>query len=231
MRLFTAEQQALLAKDKLRAHLLVAFFLDEGTYRFCDDVLDLSDGTNTWIGASALVSGIEFTSGSGLAAEPITLVCDGNRMAQAGIDDPAAVLRDILGYLHRQRRVDTFLGLGDINSEEVNIVIPLAAMKINYAQLVDEKVDLLSGEETVSKLNIVLDSLASRYSKATFRTRSHEDQLEIDPTDNFFSFTQNASMTESTLYWGKASPNGLATNSGVPLAGSSIFDRARIHHA
>ena len=223
MRLLTAPQQALLSQSAIRAHLLIAFYLDQGTYRFCDDVVDLFDGTNTWIGASSILSEVEFTAGLGLAAEPITLICDGQRMVQAGITDPAAVLRDILGYLHRQRRVDTFLGLGALNSEEINLVIPITAMKINYAQLVDERLDPLGDSETVSKLKIVLDSLASRYSRAPFRTRSHEDQKEIDATDNFFSFVQNASQTESTLYWGKNGPAGLSTRGGIPGGTSRTY--------
>lgn len=227
MRLLTAPQQALLAKGALRAHLLVAFFLDEGTYRFCDDVVDLFDGTNTWVGASSIFSDVEFTAGLGLAAEPITLICDGQRMVQSGITDPAKVLRDILTYLHRQRRVDMFLGLGDLNSEEINLVIPITAMKINYAVLVDERIDPLGDSETVSKLKIVLDSLASRYGRAPFRTRSHEDQKEIDATDNFFSFVQNASQTESTLYWGKNGPSGLSSRGATP-GGMSIGERGKV---
>lgn len=211
MRYFTSDQLTLLNSPNLKARLLVAFYLDEGTYRFCDDVLDISDGTNTWIGASALISDIEYTSGSDLAAEPITLVCDGNRMAQAGIHDPARVLSDMLGFINRQRRVDYFIAFSTPEDEIVNIIIPVAAMKINYAQLVDAKIDFTSSGDITSQLRITMDSLAARYTSASFRVRSHQDQIEIDPTDQFFSLTANAVRTAPTLYWGKATPAGVSS--------------------
>ena len=203
MRLFTAPQLALLASSSLHANLLVAFYLDEGTYRFCDDVVNLSDGTNTWTGASALVSDIEFQSGTGLAAEPVTIVCDGQRMAQSGISDPARVLSDMLGYLHRQRRVDTFIGLRAVTSETLNIVLPITALKINNVRLIDQRIDPIGSSETSSKLIITLDSLAARYGRSSFRSRTNEDQHEIDASDNFFSMVESTAQTERVLYWGK----------------------------
>jgi hypothetical protein len=132
-------------------------------------------------------------------------------MTQAGITDPARVFADMLAYMNRQRRVDFALGLGLPASEEVNIVIPIAAMKINYVQLVDAKTEFTdpgNQEPTSARLNIVLDSLAARYTQASFRIRSHPDQLEIDATDLFFQLTTNASRQATTLYWGKATPAG-----------------------
>lgn len=215
MRLFTSDQLGLLQSPRLHVNLLATFFLDEGTYRFCDDIVDLTDGTDTYVGASALVSDIEFQSGSGISAEPVTLICDGQRMAQSGIHDPAKVLRDMMTYLHRQRRVDTAIGFRFADEERINIVLPITALKINNCQLVDQKIDITTESETSSKLIITLDSLAARYNRATFRTRSHEDQLEIDSTDNFFSFVASAAVTERTLYWGKTGPSGLATKGGI----------------
>lgn len=207
-RSFTTDQKTLLRSPSIKVRLLITFYLDEGTYRFCDDVVDVSDGTNTYIGASALLGDLEYKSGSGLAAEPVTLKIDGNRMTQYGVADPARALSDIMGYLHTQRRVDWSLGFAYADQQVMNIVVPIAAMKINNVRLIDEAIQAAdsNSDKVEAKLEIVLDSLASRYNRATFRTRAHEDQLEIDPTDNFFSYVTAAATGEKTLYWGKDSP-------------------------
>lgn len=205
MRGFNSTEKALLRGD-LQARLLVTFYLDEGTYRFCDDAINVTNGTTTWIGASALSGSIEVRSGKDLSAEPVTLICDGNRMEQFGIADPARVLRDMMDYLAQQRRVDFELGLSAIDSEIINLVVPIYAGKINTYRMVDESISLDSKQEATSKLEIVIDALASRYDRATFRTRSHEDQQEISPGDLFYSFTADAAVSDSTLYWGKNAP-------------------------
>ena len=219
-RLFTNEQKELLRAPSLTLRICFTFYLDEGTYRFCDDIADATDGVNTYLGANPLASSIEIRSGRDLAAEPITIVLDGNKMTQAGINDPASVLRDILGYLHRQRRVDVHFGLSYPDSQEMNLLIPVGAMKINYARLIDKEIDLEDGTTQVdAQLEIVMDSLAARYGRATFRTRSHDDQLEIDPTDQFFSFVSDAANNEKNLLWGKKSSIGYTGAAYGPTSG------------
>lgn len=237
MRAFTPTEKLFL-RDDLQARLLVTFLLDEGTFRFCDDSINCTDGVYTWIGASALGSSVEIKSGKDLAAEPVTLVCDGNRMAQFGVADPARVLRDILGYLAQQRRVDFAMGLSAINSEYLNMVIPIYAGKINSYRMVDNEVQIDNLTESEGALEITIDSLASRYNRAADRTRSHTDQQEIDPTDMFFSFTADAAVSDSQLYWGKAAPYnsapvnynmyGAYTRGGAPIApgGYGPFQRS-----
>lgn len=207
-RAFTQEQRDLLRAPAVKVRLFVTFYLDSGVYRFCDDVLDMTDGTNTFLGASAFTEAVEVRSGRDFAAEPITLICDGNRMAQYGIQDPARVLRDILGYLYQQRRVDFAYAISYPDQQNANLVVPIAAMKINYARLIDDNISLESTEGAIAKLEIVMDSLAARYSRATYRTRSQEDQHEIDPTDNFYSFASDVANAEKSIYWGRKAPYG-----------------------
>lgn len=207
MRSLTSQQKTML-RGEMTARLLVTFYLDSGTYSFCDDTVNVTDGVTTYIGASALTSSIEITSGDELAAEPVTLICDGNRMTQFGIQDPARVLRDMMTELAQQRRVDWYLGLSYIDSEQVNLKIPIYAGKINSYRLIDDQVSLDSKEEVGAQLEIVIDALAARYGRATNRTRSHEDQQEISPGDMFYSFTVDAMENEKMLYWGQKNPNG-----------------------
>jgi len=223
-RAFSPDQMALLKSPDLAVNALVTFYLDEvnpdqpdGAWRFCDLDRGLYDGVHNYVGASALTDSIEVKSSQDLAAEPVTLVIDGNRMAQYGIDDPARVLRDILGYLFQQRRVDLALGFRYNYSYDVNLTVPIYAGKINYCSLQDMAVPLednntgdldpSSGSpQLITQLQITLDSLAKRYSRATNRVRSHQDQLELDPTDMFFSYVADAIANDKNLYWGGVSP-------------------------
>lgn len=219
-RSFTTEQKALLRSPDLQMNMLITFYLDEGTYRFCDEAsgFDLTNGVDTWIGANALAEASEIRSSSDLQAEGVTLTLDGNRMAQYGVDDPARVLRDILGYLYQQRRVDYALGFRYSYSNELNLIIPAYAGKINSARLVDKEIggpEEEGGSTTSSSLEITLDSLAMRYRRASNRTRSHEDQLEIDPTDMFYSYTVNIAVNERSVFWGRDAPYGIANNGGA----------------
>src|ERR1044071_1466823 len=123
-RTLTSDQKALLRSPDLKCNALATFYLDEGTYRFCDDVWDLTDGVNTYIGAAAFAEPVEIRSAKDLAAEPITLNVDGMRMAQYGVQDPARVLHDILGYLYQQRRVDYAFGFRYSYSKDLNLIVP-----------------------------------------------------------------------------------------------------------
>jgi hypothetical protein len=214
-RALTTAQRALLRASAIKVNLIATLYLDAGTYRFCDDIDDLSDGTNTWIGANALTDSVDIRSGTDLSAEGATLICDGQRMAQFGIADPARVLKDMLGYLNHQRRVDLAFAIRYPTDRNIGLTIPVAAMKINNCRLIDPASEVTSENAVYGRLEINLDSLAARYQRATFRVRSNTDQLEIDPTDKFFSFTENAVQAERTIYWGKNAPYGSAA---VPLS-------------
>lgn len=218
-RSLTTPQKELLRSPDLQMNSLFTFYLDEGTYRFCDDTtgFDLTDGVNTYIGANALSEGVEIRSSQDLQAESVTLLLDGNRMTQAGIADPARVLRDILGYLYQQRRVDCALGFRYSYSQNLNLITPVYAGKINSARLIDREISgpEEGGGNTSTYLEIVLDSLAMRYRKAAHRTRSHEDQKEIDPTDEFYSYTVNIAVNERSVFWGRNAPVGINANTGA----------------
>lgn len=221
MRAFTAPQKALLRAPEIQGNLLAQFNLDSGTYYFCDDIQNLSDGVTTYIGANSLANSIEIKSGSGLAAEPLTLTCDGNRMTEFGIDDPAKVLREMMEELHKQRRVDFSLGLRYPHIWEITLKVPLYAGKINHCRMEDGAVELgTDSKQAEPKLIIVLDALASRYNRSTFRVRSDEDQREIEPTDAFYSYVNSTSQGELNLFWGKAGPSmagGVGAGSGFGM--------------
>jgi hypothetical protein len=227
-RVLTAPQRALLRAPEVQMRMLFTLYLDSGTYRYCDDVMDVVDsvsagGPYTYLGASALAEVSEITSGSNLAAEPITLTIDGNRLPTGGGTDPASVLRNIQAQIYPQRRTQLSIGLS-YPGQSILLVIPAHAGRINHTRLIEPGHDLGAEARTQqAKLEIVIDSLALRYGRKTNRTRSHNDQLELDPTDDFYKFTMDAIMNERTLFWGKKDPNTGGTIFGsVPP--SQIYD-------
>lgn len=222
-RTFTEAQKELLRSSALQARLMTTWWLDDATYRFSDDVYDFTYGGNTWIGANALASATDIKANqSGWAAESVTLTVDGTRLYQAGFTDPAGLFRTIIDLPLTNRRVDIELGLMAIGEVNPTLVIPLYAGKINYPRIVDPPKNFeRPGEATHSKMEFVLDSLAMRYQWVVGRTRSHEDQLEIDPTDQFFSFVHDNIRNEQTLYWGKKDPDGIGA--GRHLNGTGLW--------
>lgn len=227
----TPPQRALLRSDRLRVNLLSTWYMDEGTFRYSDSVDDLTwtdEGESViWIGANALASSTEIKSGSaGFSSESITLTIDGTRMSQAGFPDPAAFFQVILALPLANRRVDLQMAFSSMESENVQFVQPLYAGKINNVKLIDSRFDFESMgsgdiEQPKTRLEVELDSLAARYQWVSGRVRSHQDQLELDPSDMFFSYVQENIRGERSLYWGKAGPggNGLVTQNGNKSTG------------
>jgi hypothetical protein len=137
-------------------------------------------------------------------------VIDGTRMLQTGFTDPASFFRDLIAEPWTNRRIKFEYGYSYPDEALIQLKLPLHGGKVNYIKLIDPATPMgrKSGEPSPqSKLEIVIDSLAIRYQWATGRTRSHEDQLEIDPTDMFFSYVDDNIPLERNLYWGKEDPN------------------------
>lgn len=211
---FTTAQAALLRSANIKARLFTTWYMDTGTYFYCDDVYDMTYDGDVYIGANAIASAGDIKTGSGgMTAESVTLSIDGARLNEAGMDDPAELFQSILGLPLANRRVDINLGLGYPDDQEVTLMVPLYRGKINSARLVEESMTFgdLSSAQTRSILEIVLDSYAARYGWVVGRTRTHEDQHAIDPDDDFFSFVNDNVRAESTLYWGKKTPEGINT--------------------
>lgn len=230
MRFFTEEQKELLRSESLRVNILVTMYFDgDEIVQLCDHTEDLTDGANTWLGANMLLEATEIRAGAPMTAESVTITVDGNRLNALGLDDPDAILNLLFTVDFHQRRVDIDFAFSAIDSQHIDLIVPGYAGKINYARLVHEGIDLNDGGQTFAKLEIVLDSLAARYRRATHRTRSNEDQEEIAPGDKFYSFVTSAVLQESTLYWGKAAPNGtrppIGSTGGGGRPGYDVYEQ------
>lgn len=209
----TSDQRTLLRSDSVKARLLATFRMDDADYLYCDDVDDITDTASgrTWIGASALAECSDIKSGSNFSAEQVTITVDGARIHASGFTDPGVLFRSILELPLHNRRVDLEYGIGYEDETELGLIIPAYAGKINHVRVVASQAPFDSLPEGVDqapqqKLEIVLDSIAIRYSWITGRTRSNADQQEIYPGDTFFRFVGDAVLNETKLYWGKKNP-------------------------
>lgn len=213
-RSFTQEQLDLLYSSEVKLRLLATFILDEGTYRFCDDPEDITAFGFTYIGASALAQASDIRSSAPYAAESVTITCDGTRLSEMGMSDPAVLFQMIITYLLSNRQVNLAWGLAYPESTDCIIVIPLYGGKINNVKITDPQLnfgDLTAGGAKAtpqSKLVITLDSLAGRYQYNSDRLRAQQDQQEILPGDNFFAYVGSTVANQHNLYWGMKTPTG-----------------------
>jgi hypothetical protein len=151
-----------------------------------------------------------------MAAESVTISVDGSRVRASGFADPADLFRDILELGLANRRVDFSLGLKGPTDQDIVLVMPMFSGKINSPKLLypQHAVGAVQspGQHNDATLEFILDSLAIRYQWTSGRTRSNEDQLEVDPTDKFYAYVGDNLTRESTLYWGKTGPMTQAQN-------------------
>lgn len=207
-RSFTTAQLDLLQSPGIRGRLLTTWWLDGGPYFFCDDVDDVSDGTNTYIGASLLAVCASINSSAPYAAEPVQLTLDGTRMEEVGFTDPAGIFRDIFSMDLHNKRVDFAIGLSYPDVQQITLVIPVYAGRINYAKVTYPKINFTPeevGKPNPGNLEFYFDSLATRYSRIMGRTRSQVDHMTVDSTDNFFKFCVESAI-DTQLFWGSKSP-------------------------
>lgn len=213
---FNTAQMALLRAPNIRARLLTTWFMDDGVYRYTDHIEDLTIDGVTWIGASAIAACSSITSPQGLSSESVTIDIDGTLLFNAGMEDPTILFNMILELPLSNRPLEIELGLGYDDADEFILRLPLLSGLINHAKLVDPQMQRSaeSLEAVQPKLQIVVDSIAQRYSWVTNRLRTHQDQQGIDPTDRFFEYVHLNQVNESKLYWGRATPTSSGVGSG-----------------
>jgi hypothetical protein len=215
-RTFTTDQLDLLYSGAFKVRTCVQFNLDSGAAYFCDDMDDLFDGTNTWVGANAIMSLPDIKSSVGWAAESCQFVVDGNRYGEATGQDPGYLFASVMNQTYHQRRVSFFYGVAPIDSFQLSFLIPIYQGLINNIKVVDQQFDFLnggdisgSGTTVASQMVVTVDTLALRYSWSTYRTRSHTDQLDLNANDSFFIFTNTIVANELNLFWGRSPPTGV----------------------
>lgn len=199
----TSDQRAALRSGAIAIRLLIDFYLDSGRYSFWDDdSIAVFDGT-TYYGVAAFGEISSVSLGIDLGAEDIEMRLDLTRLLNASDDpsDPANILAAIEQESYQQRRTE--LRYAFFSAETGALIMTIR----RFAGLIDQMGMQEEVEPDVPNRALLVvrcNSIARRYGRRTGRRRTHEDQQEIWPGDDFFKFVASTVNSEANLSWGKA---------------------------
>lgn len=213
----TDDEKAALRRGSIAIRTLIDFHFDSGRYSFWDGEFhwEAEPGV-TYLAVSDFGEVSSVGMGQDLGAEGITLRLNGTKLIEASpdADDPGAFFGMIEEENYQQRRTDVRFAFFDIDTGA------LLFTKRRYAGLVDQmrQLEEINEQFTAAEqwLVIALESMARRYMVRSGRTRSHEDQREIDATDDFFKFTAPSVAKQGNIWWGRRPPG----------SGGGILDHA-----
>lgn len=199
----TADERAALRRGAVGVRALIDLYFTSGRYSFWDgDVIWNFEGQN-YVPISEFGEISPISLGQDLGAEGIEIVVNGTRLVEAaGGTDPGALFGTIELEAYQMRRVEIRLAFFDIETGA------LLFLRRRYTGIIDqirhEERRVESGAMNMF-LVVGVESLARRYGTRLGRTRSHEDQQEIYPGDEFFKFTMASGATRPALVWGRKS--------------------------
>lgn len=204
----TADQRAALRSGAIAIRVLVDLYLGSGRYSFWDGVQHMTLDGQQYLAAGAFASISTISFGQDLGADGVEIVFDATRLLEASPEpfDPAALLATIHDEAYHQRRID--IRFAFFNAETGEQVLTLR----RFGGLIDqiEIRDAPPSDDGPGGAHMVIrcESVARRYGRREGRVRSHEDQTEIWPGDDFFKFTQATITAERRIIWGRRPPGG-----------------------
>lgn len=195
------QRQALRGPVAIR--ILVDLYLDSGRYSFWDGDAHAAFNGATYLSAAAVGGVSPISLGQDLGAEGITLTLDGTRLLEIAGDprDPAEVLGTFEDENYQQRAVDVSYAFFSMETQALILVQRRFAGLIDQAPI-QERPPGDDGPGAVI-LTINCESLARRYGRRVGRLRSHDDQQEIWPGDDFYKFKASTLANERNLLWGR----------------------------
>jgi hypothetical protein len=197
--------------------VLVDLYLGSGRYSFWDGHQHASLDGQTYLAAGAFstISGISF--GQDLGADGVEITFDASRLLAASTEpfDPAALLATVHDEAYHQKRVDIRFAFFDAETGALVLTVRRFGGIIDQIEIRETP----GGDEGPGSAAMIIrcESVARRYGRREGRTRSHEDQTEIWPGDDFFKFTQSTVASERRLIWGrKPTAGALTLTAGTP---------------
>ena len=208
----TPAQRAALRRGAIGARALLDLYLASGRYSFWDGDEHESINGVTYVSAGAFATVSDISYGIDLGADGIEIAFDATRLLNASPDpfDPVKLLSTINAEDYHQKRAEMRLILFDTETREQILVVR------SFTGVIDQMpIEETPGEGGSSAILIVkLESVARRYGRRVGRTRTHEDQQEIWPGDDFFKFVGSTIAKERQIYWGRMPPAGTVSGSG-----------------
>lgn len=189
----------------------VSLYIDDGPYHFWNGPNSHNiDGTDFLsVGGFGWVSPVAHSVDMG--ASGIELVLDATRLLKAANDltDPGVWLSTVIsngGY--RQRRMSMSYSIWNAKTgahvmQRRGFTGVIEQMAIRYDPSPRHGLGNL-------KLAVRCEAITLRYGQRLGRIRSHEDQRELDPVDDFYLFCTGSVIRERTLQWGRAQTTGNA---------------------
>lgn len=182
-----------------------SFYIDDGPYHFWNGPGTKEIGGTTYlsIGGFGYVSAVGHSAD--MAASGIEFVLDATRLLKASnnLADPGNWLASVIangGY--RQRRMSMAYSLWNANTgahlfQRRAFTGVIDQMAVRYDPNPEKGMGNL-------KLIVRCEAITLRYGQRLGRIRSHEDQREIDPDDDFYKFCTGSIIRERSLQWGAA---------------------------
>lgn len=183
----------------------VSLFIDDGPYHFWNGPSNHDIDGTTFLSIGAFGWATAVGHSSDMAASGIELVLDATRILKAANDetDPGLWVATVIangGY--RQRRMNMAYSIWNADTGEH------VMQRRTFTGVIDQMAIRYdpSPENGLGacKLIVRCEAITLRYGQRLGRIRSHEDQREIAPTDDFYKFCTGSVIRERTLQWGKA---------------------------
>ncbi|MDX2277711.1 MAG: hypothetical protein NW206_19850 [Hyphomonadaceae bacterium] len=203
----TTAQRNALRSGPLALYLCCDLELDSGTERFWDGPEDATIDGDTFLAIGAFASASSVSMGLDLGGGGVELMLDATKLLDAAANptDPAYFLSTIIsngGY--RQRPMHLYYSFW--NASTGLHILQVRA----FTGLIDQMTILQrpgADGRGQAILKVACESLTLRYGTRVGRVRSHADQQEIWPGDDFFKFCAGSVAQERNLDWGKEGSN------------------------
>lgn len=185
MRSLTGAMLSALAAANVRAILLLELYFDAATTYLCDASQNFSWNGNTYLGA-ARVGSIE------MVEEGTEIKMYGLQLSLGHI--PNSMIAEALADKYQGRRC--ILRMACLDNNHQVIVDPLLLFVGRIDQM---KIKL----GTTSGITLTVENRLADWDRPRVRRFNQQDQQATNPTDQFFSFTDQ--MIEKSLFWGAGS--------------------------
>lgn len=204
----------------------VDLHIDDGPYYFWDGPEAATIDAKAYLSLGGYAGVSTVIHGADLGSSAVDLILDASRLLSASNNpsDPANWLATVIsngGY--RQRRMYMFYSIWNA-STGVHVLQRRAMSGVIDQMRIRYDPDANSGKGS-AKLVVRCEDISLRYGQRLGRLRNHEDQREIDPTDDFFKMTAGAIIRERTLQWGRAGEGSQPTTGGGGVLGGGVLNR------
>lgn len=215
----TDAQRAALSANQVAVRALLDLHLDSGRYSFWDGPEHWAFDGTTYYAAGDFGEISSISMGQDLGAEGIEVRLNGTRMlASSSVAfDPIDLFGSIERETYHLRPLNVSFAFFDTTTWAPMFTLRRFTGLIDQIRQTEEIEDSSSAQLPEAVLVIAAESVARRYGERSGRVRSHEDQSEIHPGDEFFKYTNPTVGRQGSLWWGRKPPQSSTPRPSNPL--------------